>query len=48
MKKALKIGLSPCEERLCYEHFVDVDHILPLELDWGIGVAGKGEKGAKS
>jgi len=30
VKKALKIGLSPCEERLCYEHFVDVDHILPL------------------
>eukprot|EP00434_Breviolum_minutum_P005592 symbB.v1.2.004931.t1/scaffold285.1/size239547/5 len=33
MKKALKIGLSPCEERLCYEHFVDVDRILPADLN---------------
>ena len=29
-KKALKIGLSPCEARLCYENYVDVDSIQPL------------------
>ena len=53
MKKALKIGLSPCEERLCYEHFVDVDRILPLasnsSIFWGLEfLVGKDrDKGAK-
>ena len=33
VKKALGIGLSPCEERLCYENFVDVDGIEAAELN---------------
>ena len=33
VKKALGIGLSPCEERLCYENFVDVDGIAPADLN---------------
>ena len=33
VKKALGIGLSPCEERLCYENFVDVDDIAPADLN---------------
>eukprot|EP00435_Cladocopium_sp_Y103_P052429 s50_g16.t1 len=33
MKKALKIGLSPCEARLCYENYVDVDSIQPMDLN---------------
>merc|ERR1712151_1323870 len=32
VKKALGIGLSPCEERLCYENHVDVDGIAPADL----------------
>ena len=33
VKKALGIGLSPCEERLCYENFVDVDSTAPADLN---------------
>ncbi|OLP83957.1 hypothetical protein AK812_SmicGene35207 [Symbiodinium microadriaticum] len=33
VKKALGLGLSPCEERLCYENFVDVDDIAPADLN---------------
>lgn len=33
MKKALQLALSPCEQRLCYEHHVDVDAVRPKELN---------------
>merc|ERR1719281_1629622 len=33
VKKALGIALSPCERRLCYENYVDVDGIAPAELE---------------
>ncbi|CAE6937455.1 unnamed protein product [Symbiodinium natans] len=42
MKKALGIGLSPCEERLCYENFVDVDGIEPIDLNIGPGEGPEG------
>jgi len=32
VKKALGLGLSPCEERLCFEERVDVDGVQPMSL----------------
>ncbi|CAJ1452463.1 unnamed protein product, partial [Effrenium voratum] len=36
VKLALGIDLAPGEERLCYEHFVDVDAVRPLDLNRGV------------
>lgn len=32
MKKALGLSLAPGEERLCYESYVDVDAVQPMDL----------------
>merc|ERR1712004_844661 len=37
IKKALGVDLSPCEKRLCYENYVDVDGILPADLNTSPG-----------